>query len=487
MSLPIIVEVVISLIFVYLTFSLLASEIQEVLGTVLQWRAEHLKRSIEVLLSGNDSASQSGAVDLANQLYESPLIKSLNQEATGPIGRAFRLFNQSIGTVYRTLTRSRNVFGNKTSGPSYIPASVFAKSLIDRIQIDEIQELLVNTRLSRFVKDTILIPLNHIVNDLRASTANEFLLNTELRQLEVSLSQIIRDFQERRANLSETIQRLTHKLDAFMSTAQDVLPDNHHLTETFIRRLSYLRRGVANNDLDASVLLKKIQPNLQELVSISDQKSQIYQELATLASAGESTAQKILLKLQEQSLPKSLEKSLVSLAQDTQLRLSNWSEVDALTNQLESWFEHAMDRAGGVYRRNAKAVGFLIGLSIAIGLNVDSLHMLNRFSADPTIRQAISRSAEQLAVENPDLASSENMEGLQASVNETLSNLPLPIGYQQVVIEQQAVAQAAWSYPIPKRWLGWIITAIAISMGAGFWFDLLKKVVGVRKSGQPPT
>ena len=52
MNLPVILDIVIGLIFVYLTFSLLASEIQSILTTILQWRAVHLKQSIEELISG---------------------------------------------------------------------------------------------------------------------------------------------------------------------------------------------------------------------------------------------------------------------------------------------------------------------------------------------------------------------------------------------------------------------------------------------------
>ena len=32
--------------------------------------------------------------------------------------------------------------------------------------------------------------------------------------------------------------------------------------------------------------------------------------------------------------------------------------------------------------------------------------------------------------------------------------------------------------------LGWLITALAISLGAPFWFDLLTKLVNIRGTGQ---
>ncbi|MBK7407801.1 MAG: hypothetical protein IPJ40_06805 [Saprospirales bacterium] len=31
---------------------------------------------------------------------------------------------------------------------------------------------------------------------------------------------------------------------------------------------------------------------------------------------------------------------------------------------------------------------------------------------------------------------------------------------------------------------GWLVTAIAISLGAPFWFDMLRKMVNIRSSGK---
>ena len=55
MNLPFILDIAIGLIFIYLILSLLASEIQEFLSTVFQWRAKHLKDSIENLLAGSNN------------------------------------------------------------------------------------------------------------------------------------------------------------------------------------------------------------------------------------------------------------------------------------------------------------------------------------------------------------------------------------------------------------------------------------------------
>ena len=89
MNIPFVLDVAIVLIFIYLILSLLASEIQELIATLLQWRAKHLKISIEELLAGGSENVPDQELikvrELANELYSAPLINSLNHEARGPI------------------------------------------------------------------------------------------------------------------------------------------------------------------------------------------------------------------------------------------------------------------------------------------------------------------------------------------------------------------------------------------------------------------
>ena len=519
MTIPLVLEVAIGFVFIYLTLSLLASEIQEILGALLQWRAEHLKRSIEVLLAGNDAESKAAAQAFADRLYDRPLIRSLNQEAAGPIGRFFRLINQAVGVVYRTVTRSRNVFGRQTSGPSYIPAESFSQALLESLQIEDLRKVLLESRLLRFIEEKLLLPLNHMVNDLRASTANEFLLSGEFKDLEQSIGQLVRDFQEKRTTLAEALDRLLARLDEFAVKAQEVLPDNHHLTETFMRRLRYLKTGFASTTLDKSALLKTIQPTLSELIAVLDDKSKTYRELKALVAKESKIAKTILEDIEAQPLPNSLRSSLVSLADKAASSLATTAskalietakdaseepitnlkiyltdlegDVKALGGEVEAWFNRGMDRASGVYRRNAKAVGILIGLAIAIAINADSLHILDRLSQDPAIRDAVNRAAGQIAVTTPENPTDVEFDQLQKEVDRLLEvdslvgGSQIPIGYTKLVTKQQDVAQKDWFIPlVPRKVIGWLVTGFAISMGSNFWFGLLKRVVNIKTTGK---
>ena len=77
MNLPLVLDIAIGLFFIYLILSLLASEIQEYFTTLFQWRAKHLKKSIENLLVGDDSDEEESkerkkAEELTQRLYNNP-------------------------------------------------------------------------------------------------------------------------------------------------------------------------------------------------------------------------------------------------------------------------------------------------------------------------------------------------------------------------------------------------------------------------------
>ncbi|MFN7524442.1 MAG: hypothetical protein ACK5RD_15095, partial [Aphanizomenon sp.] len=127
MNLPFILDVVLGLMFIYLILSLLASEIQELLTTVLQWRAQHLRKSIEILLAGDTQNSENPEIiQLVNKIYSNPLIQSINQEAKGLLATLPRKVTWAMGSFFSLWRKSSSrfkketIFGDqKRSAPSY--------------------------------------------------------------------------------------------------------------------------------------------------------------------------------------------------------------------------------------------------------------------------------------------------------------------------------------------------------------------------------
>lgn len=485
MNFPIILDVALGLVLIFFVLSLLASEIQEIIGTLLQWRAEHLKQSIEVLLSGNDREKDAAAQVLADALYESPWIRSLNQEAKGRLARLCRGSLHIMGRVYRVLTGARNVFGvGKTSGPSYIPSEAFANSLLERMQLGQLWQVLADDRLATFTAEKVILPVSNILSDLKASTGNEFLLNAELKQFEQAIQQILGDFQSGTVSLPESVDRVVRRLEDFTLMARDVLPDNHPLTETFMRRLDYIQRGLASTPAERAVLLCKLRPSVANLLEVFNDDSATYHELRRIA-AGNVVAQQLMKRLEKATITPALQVSLAALARKVELTTDTaQGQVEHFGREIEAWYNRGMERASGVYRRNARAVALMIGIATAVAINADSFHIASRLAQDPILRTSIAQTADQLVVETSgDLG--EDLTQVRTAVDEALAKIPLPIGHSEAIIHQQLAAERDWPVPlVQRRYLGWLVSGFAISMGSNFWFNVLKKIVNIRNTGE---
>ncbi len=184
----------------------------------------------------------------------------------------------------------------------------------------------------------------------------------------------------------------------------------------------------------------------------------------------------------------------------------------ALRNNIETWFNDAMDRLSGRYKRKAQWTAFAIGLAIAIVLNADTISVSNQLWREPMLRQAINANAQQLAQSGQ--TTPPGMTDLILSLQDQYLNVSLPIGW--AFSPQAALAGSACSFgPVPgttfglaigggclrpvdtplatNGWLwtftklaGLIMTALATAQGSSFWFDVLVKIVNVRGAGIKP-
>lgn len=72
-----------------------------------------------------------------------------------------------------------------------------------------------------------------------------------------------------------------------------------------------------------------------------------------------------------------------------------------------------------------------------------------------------------------------------------LVDLGLPIGWDSP--DDAAHKWPGWAWKrdggwwdqLYWHWLGWLLTALAISLGAPFWFDLLNKFIVIRSAVKP--
>jgi len=201
---------------------------------------------------------------------------------------------------------------------------------------------------------------------------------------------------------------------------------------------------------------------------------------------------------------------------------------------VENWYNETMERLSGVYKRRAQIVAFLVGVLLAILVNIDSVGIIESLWREPTLRLALVARAEAEAAQakasgqTPQQTESTNpVADLQAK----LQDLSIPLGWTVLPKSDPSVSLCKWmptsirtdndrfGFLLPAiesfndvklaltgkatlicytpavnanetngfKWLlGILITGGAAAQGAPFWFDLLGKLVNVRSVGVKP-
>lgn len=383
MNLPVVVDITIGLVFIYLILSLIASEIQELIATFLQWRAKHLKHSIELLLAGGSETEKSEfekAQELVQELYQDPLINTLNQQAKGKVEYLLR------ENAKNSDKKTKKALGNKQSAPSYLPSETFASSLLNALKIPQL------------------------------------------------------------------ITYVKHPSDEFK-------------TDLYMILASYkeLKTGINDPNSESYKIIKQVYGDFdQKFIDFVNNDLPDY-------------------------VPNNLITSLGIIGQRSRIKIDDLTEeVNQFKNEVETWFDRSMDRASGVYKRNAKGVAILIGILVAVLTNTDTFHLAKRLSQDSVIRSAITQSASQRTdfIKDPEA---------RREIEKVLGDASIPIGWQNINQQFDLDTEGSNSGNVLliiwqgfKLICGWILSGLAVAMGAPFWFDILNKVINVRNAGPKP-
>lgn len=168
---------------------------------------------------------------------------------------------------------------------------------------------------------------------------------------------------------------------------------------------------------------------------------------------------------------------------------------------MDAWFDTAMDRVSGWYKAYAQKRLFLIALGVAVLFNLDALRIATSLAHSPAQRAQAAAVAEGLAgaATAPAPSAREAHAGLRS-----LADAGLPIGFACPAAAPEAAATgvlpasakrlgdcldatlAAEDADVSMKLLGWLLTALAVTLGAPFWFDAMKRLVNLRSAGPRP-
>lgn len=186
--------------------------------------------------------------------------------------------------------------------------------------------------------------------------------------------------------------------------------------------------------------------------------------------------------------------------------------VAQLQLHIEEWFNTSMDRVSGWYKRRSQWIILVLGLAAAVAVNADCIAIAKRLSTNSNLRHSVEQLAESTMKDMPaPNATQPASAGSQATDTTNLNSGTPPTpgassGIQSAAASIRSIQQHlgtldAIGLPVGRdyslkspsqlwtatraHWLGWLITALAVSLGAPFWFDMLNKIMIVRSTVKP--
>jgi hypothetical protein len=213
-------------------------------------------------------------------------------------------------------------------------------------------------------------------------------------------------------------------------------------------------------------------------------------------------------------------------------------DIEKFKLHLEAWFNETMDRTSGWYKRQIQIIILVIGFILAITFNIDTIQIVHNLSRDKAARKELvdlavnsqSKFGDSISLKKLPGSTTKDADSLYRYTQELLqndinnANCLLGLGWdipqtsdtscivenrfshlkESTVCKGCLASIKCESQPKPlshfekaryvlcvsfssgRKLIGFFITALAISFGAPFWFDLLNKLIQIRGSGKKP-
>ena len=152
---------------------------------------------------------------------------------------------------------------------------------------------------------------------------------------------------------------------------------------------------------------------------------------------------------------------------------------------LESWFDASMQRVSNWYKKRSRLAMFGYGLLVAVVLNVSAIIVTVDLYENDVIRDTVIGLAEQrvtLDVEGQPTGAATGCTDRECFREEVraIADTGLPVFWRRCPPGSGAVCGFEDSGRVAATIAGWLVTAAALSMGASFWFALLKRAFELR-------
>ena len=173
-------------------------------------------------------------------------------------------------------------------------------------------------------------------------------------------------------------------------------------------------------------------------------------------------------------------------------------DIGLFRTSVGNWYDDHMARVSGWYKRHVAKITIVIGAILVLLLNINTLTIGRTLYSNSVVRTAVSTVAAKTTSCPADESTQTCLADLQTQLS-AATQAGLPIGWGTVADCAAPDTHCTWldrrgifSRHGGSPWqavlalIGFLITIIALTPGARFWFDLLSKLGSLRSTGPKP-
>ena len=170
-------------------------------------------------------------------------------------------------------------------------------------------------------------------------------------------------------------------------------------------------------------------------------------------------------------------------------------DVGAFERAVEQWYDEQMAKIAGWYKRWSRVALGVVGFLVAVSVNIDTVQVGHSLYVDAPLQQAVVATANAGTLCQGE-ADPVKRQACVTGELDTLHVAGIPFGYAADCDPPHGMWSACWrwrekdpssGWDLPRKILGWLITAFAVSFGAPFWFEALSKLGSLRNAGTRPS
>jgi hypothetical protein len=366
-----VLDTVVGLVFVFLLVSMLVTIANELIAAMLLSRAKWLRIGIDRLLGS----------EWAHEIYAHPLIAGSASDGA--------------------------------SGPSYIPSRSFANVLLDLVRRGDETIQTARAKLQKALDspsaaspDELKTQVMAAAEALRNSAGDGAPIAQDLRRHLEKLSTPGLDLSSLAVDLEASAAKLS---DPALESVQAALQHLAKLAPT--GSVNDLRRGlqVAIDSLPYVVVADAIKKDLAAVLERLKDGYTIGEARADIQRFVDCMPARYLRGTIEKLPSEQVRKTLLVLLDDAE------NDIEKFKSNIEVWFNNAMDRVGGWYKRRSQWVIGALSLGITVAMNVDAILIIKHLNTDPGLRSALVAQATGFVASQPLLGTRPGSSGTSGS------------------------------------------------------------------------